>query len=297
MADHRGPWNPTLELGPPSDSYDGPRAAELEDGGLVAVGERFLLWRSGALYLTQGADTDLHTHHAIQISISTGEDPIRTRIDQGREIGPASGIIIAADEPHGTLSSDECLQVYIDPESVVGRRIGSRVREVRALELDTSPVRDAVAALREFIVGSRENINQCKQAYDAITLLAAGNASAPPLDSRVQKVLAQLQAAPGTSIPLADLAALVNLSPSRLNALFSEQVGIPIRKYILWIRELYAIYCFGDGESVTRAAHSSGFSDGAHLSRTHRRHFFYTPSQFIELSGDGEEEGEGEGND
>ena len=65
----------------------------------------------------------------------------------------------------------------------------------------------------------------------------------------------------------------------RLQHLFRDQVGVPIRRYLLWHRYLTALSLLADGASVTRAAHAAGFADSAHLTRTAVRMNGFTPTK------------------
>jgi AraC-like DNA-binding protein len=68
------------------------------------------------------------------------------------------------------------------------------------------------------------------------------------------------------------------LSPSRFRHLFVEQTGLALRPYILWRRFLRVWDLLMAGESLSSAAHSAGFADAAHLTRTCRRMFGFPPS-------------------
>lgn len=74
------------------------------------------------------------------------------------------------------------------------------------------------------------------------------------------------------------LAAIVGISASRLTHLFSQQVGIPLRRYVLWSRLQLAITRVQAGDDLTGAAHGAGFADSAHLTRTTREMFGLPPS-------------------
>jgi AraC-like DNA-binding protein len=75
-----------------------------------------------------------------------------------------------------------------------------------------------------------------------------------------------------------EVAAAVGVSVSRLTHLFTEQVGIPLRRYVLWLRLRMAITEVLGGADLTDAAHSAGFADSAHLTRTCRDMFGLPPS-------------------
>src|SRR5262249_52961282 len=96
---------------------------------------------------------------------------------------------------------------------------------------------------------------------------------------RVHRVLKYLRERPGRAddFSLKTLAGISGLSQSRFMHVFTESVGVPLRPYILWLRLQRAACDLIDGDSVTSAAHSAGFSDGAHLTRTFRRMLGMTP--------------------
>jgi len=79
-------------------------------------------------------------------------------------------------------------------------------------------------------------------------------------------------------MPLAELATAVGLSPSRLAHLFRAQTGLPVRRYLLWLRLGDALQQLAHGVSLTTAAHAAGFADSAHFSRTFRAMLGITPS-------------------
>jgi AraC family transcriptional regulator len=68
------------------------------------------------------------------------------------------------------------------------------------------------------------------------------------------------------------------LSPSRFRHLFVEQTGTALRPYVLWRRFLLAWEIVMRGGSLSTAAHSAGFADAAHLTRTSHRMFGFPPS-------------------
>ena len=66
------------------------------------------------------------------------------------------------------------------------------------------------------------------------------------------------------------LSARVHLSASRFAHLFKKVVGVPVRRYVLWLKMRRALDLAIGGDSLTTAALSAGFSDSAHLSRSVR---------------------------
>jgi len=104
-----------------------------------------------------------------------------------------------------------------------------------------------------------------------------GLAPEPKLDPRIAAVLAHLRTTPSPPPTIGGLARIANLSESRLQHVFREQVGVPVRRYLLWHRYLTALSLLADGSPVTEAAFAAGFADGAHLTRTAVRINGYPP--------------------
>ena len=62
-------------------------------------------------------------------------------------------------------------------------------------------------------------------------------------------------------------------------------MGLPIRRYVLWLRLRDVMFSLAAGHSLTEAAHRAGFSDSPHLSRTFRGMFGFPPSAISEGRG------------
>ena len=108
-------------------------------------------------------------------------------------------------------------------------------------------------------------------------------------DKRIQLLLTELnQCLDGDCIKptnwrAAEVASKLALSESRFLHLFSDELGISWRPYLLWRRIICAVQAMIKGSSATDAAHLAGFSDSAHLSRTFRNNFGMTIRQAISL--------------
>ena len=105
----------------------------------------------------------------------------------------------------------------------------------------------------------------------------------PVLDDRITRVLRLLpgRLAEEEAVSLDAVAASVGLSASRFMHLFTASVGVPLRPYVLWLRLQCAARELARGTSVADAAHTAGFSDAAHFTRTFRRMIGATPRQVL----------------
>lgn len=102
----------------------------------------------------------------------------------------------------------------------------------------------------------------------------------PPLDDRIAATLNHIREGIAGSISAATLASAVHLSEHRFLHLFKEQMGVPLRQYVLWQRLAAGTRAFIEGKSSKEAAYEAGFSDPAHFSRTFAQMFGAQPSSY-----------------
>ncbi|MBL0952669.1 MAG: helix-turn-helix domain-containing protein, partial [Pseudomonas sp.] len=95
----------------------------------------------------------------------------------------------------------------------------------------------------------------------------------PVLDRRVEQALLDIDALLLEKIDALELASRVRLSLSQLERLFGDQVGLSIRRLVLWRRLRLALAMVLRGNNLTDAAHAANFADSAHFSRTVRSMF------------------------
>ncbi|WP_245930826.1 AraC family transcriptional regulator [Methylobacterium radiodurans] len=101
----------------------------------------------------------------------------------------------------------------------------------------------------------------------------SGRRGAGARDERILRVVARLTARPDPDQSAARLARMVGLSESRLQHLFTREVGVPFRRYRAWARMRRAIEAVVAGANFTGAAHAAGFADQAHFAHDFRRTF------------------------
>jgi AraC-like DNA-binding protein len=114
----------------------------------------------------------------------------------------------------------------------------------------------------------------------------------PPrrLHPAVRRAIERLQRS-DADVSLGALARTAKLSRSRFMHVFTDSVGIPLRRYLLWRRLQRAVMGLIQGHPLVRTAMYAGFTDAAHMSRTFRRMFGMTPSsirrssQFVQATG------------
>jgi AraC-like DNA-binding protein len=124
---------------------------------------------------------------------------------------------------------------------------------------------------------------------DRVLDALAGSSPPPALSSVSRRAIDLLQAQVDGTPRVGEIAARLGLSATRLTHVFSKEVGIPFRRFVLWTRIKRATEAVQRGADLTAAAFAAGFSDAAHLSRTFREMFGLSPSLLllkVELIGD-----------
>jgi AraC-like DNA-binding protein len=226
------------------------------------------------LYAGPLGETGLHAHHTFQLLMSFGE-PVALR-DAHQEEGPCHAVVVPPDVEHAVVGlAPAGVVLHIDPDDVVGRQLRTRVHGT-----DLASWRRAGEAL--FSLGTPELPRRWADAealeHAMLGALQADTGQAPPTHPAVKKLLRLLPGLLEEDVRLSALAPRVGLSAGRLSHLFGEEVGLPLRPYILWLRLRRAADHLQRGATVTHAAHAAGFTDGAHLSHAFRRTFGLAPS-------------------
>ena len=244
------------------------------------------LWGGHMLYLGRLEGITEHKHHALQVIINR-EGHFGLRIDESSiECG---GVIIGSDRRHQLLStSDFQVHLLIDREAAVARAIAKQHLGKKNFKILNGAL---LKKLRGCIDAPGNFLGSCAQARDVYRKIVSelggySEHAEEAIDPRIQAVMNLLQEKLlSQKVTIAELARHARLSESRLVHLFTKQIGIPLRRYVLWLRVLTAMRLIAQGKlSITEAAHGAGFSDSAHLNRTYRSMFGLTISSCVKIS-------------
>jgi len=254
----------------------------------VLSSNKLFLWRESVLYIGDSFEPQMHSHHAVQCCIAlNGKLNIRwTGVEQWQ---PCTMAIIGANVPHSISNPDGplCL-LYMEKTSRNYRTIMDSYGVVSENKTRSKPLtldkpvpkvlrKKLLQALSTDIVSA--DANDLKK--DCLRLFNGYISESKSLDGRIARLLTYLHAQPGQIFTGSDLAQVVTLSESRMQHLFKEQIGVPIRRYILWMRIRHVLDLALAGCSLTLAANQSGFSDSAHFSRTFKSMFGIAPSMLF----------------
>ena len=244
---------------------------------------QFFLDAGLALYVGKVFETARHAHHAVQVCVGL-EGPVRLRVRAERRWRLYDAAVVRADVPH-ELAGDACTMglLFVEPEGRDGRRL-QLTSDQDATSLGSEQVRGLRRVLNR--ASSRSASHVALESIAHELLGAIGLEVSPPreLYPHVARALILLRERvddlPGSTA----LAHLLELSPDRFRHLFAREVGLPYRRYRLWLRLKTAVEETRSGASLTEAAHAAGFADSAHLTRTFRQMFGIAPSSVPPMS-------------
>ena len=246
----------------------------------VSAAGRILFWRGGSLWIgLAGEPAGLHAHHAIQISLPFPGGRVQL---QGASGGWSSypAVLVTAHEPHGFEARGQFVaQIFVEPESREGRHLQQRYRDERVVALSSGTLERHIEGLStayEIRAGNAALIALARDVVTALSGAIPGPTSVP--DTRIARAVELIRERIGDTIPLSAIAAAVHLSPDRFRHLFIQETGVSFRAYLLWQRLECSLAAYVAGETLTAAAHTGGFADSAHLSRTFRRMFGIAPA-------------------
>lgn len=245
-------------------------------------GARWYFWDGGFLGVgrAQGIVAP-HSHHALQLVVGT-DRAVRLKHAAGDWLS-YDAVLVAPDEVHSfDPSGAVCVMLLIDPETHEGRWLK---------ESATGPVQPMlagrVAAAREavqtFLAEPPDAAGTTQFVDFIVRQFCTGLMPRHTIDERIASALEQIRGLDAVSVSLEDVAGRVFLSPSRFAHLFTDEVGIPFRRYLLWRRLTRAMVLVSRGQTLSRAAHAAGFADSAHLTRTFNQMFGIPPTAMLKI--------------
>jgi AraC family transcriptional regulator len=250
---------------------------------------QFFAWDGGCLFIGHHDRVlGVHSHQAMQImAASEGTHRVRASDDEPWQSYTVAGIPTRQPHTIDVTGSDFGIVVLIEPETREGRAIAQRFLRGGIAEVGSGQVTElARAVFKPWLAGDREGTVAATRAL--VRGIAGDVEPQEATDERILKAVTFINSRLSNPITLDEVANHACLSPSRFRHLFSEQVGMGLRPYILWRRFILVWELGMYGKSLSEAAHAAGFADAAHLSRTSVRNFGFAPSgiQFVNAPAD-----------
>lgn len=215
-----------------------------------------------------------HRHYAIQLSI-----PLDGRIDlqiEGQKFSTEKAVLIKPNIEHQLSSEGIHLLILLNPISSLGH-YWNRLTRAPFVIIEVEAIQKIKTALLHALA-TEQPINELKAMLNKhiSSYNCECDTSGHTSDERIDRAIAYLYQHSDRLVPLTEIAAYSCLSASRFLHLFKNTTGITYRRAQLWIKIMKALPLLKT-YSFTRVAHEVGFADSAHLSRTFKENFGFSP--------------------
>ncbi len=248
----------------------------------------FLHWRDCAIYIGECFEPTMHRHLAVQCCISLS-GKLEVFSTDSKQWKPCDAVVIGSNVPHRIRNADGlvCL-VYLEKHSEDYKIISDHYRINSNGKIDCQPLLlygDTPCQLVKKLVNLNPNNLDSTLAsairFECLEFFNVHLLKQPVRDTRIIQLLQHLEQNPGSVFSGRQLATTINLSESRMQHLFKQQVGLPVRRYILWMKLRFVLERSLKGLSITEASYEAGFADSSHFSRTFKAMFGIAPSMFL----------------
>jgi AraC family transcriptional regulator of arabinose operon len=238
------------------------------------------LWDDGFIYITPAIHSGLTARPALTLLASISGHPFVLEAHDGTR-AHCTAAVVAPDVPR-RLDAERggLISINLDPASSAYRMLSAWMGGRRIMSLNArvfGALRDSFEpALHGVLCDAQlRSFSQCM--VDAVT---ESTTLSKQMDPRIERLLQLIRTHPSL-LQREDLSAMACLSRGRLSHLFREQVGLSVKRYLLWSKLRRSSVQLADGQPLTHIALASGFSDAAHMSRTFRDSFGLQPSFLV----------------
>lgn len=227
----------------------------------------------GGIYIGKNIKTDFHRHYAITIAISA--DGV-FEVSDGRHADTLAACLLQPHVNRKFNGDGNVIFIHIDPSSEPGLKL--RTKDTKIKTLNKYDYLLLIEQLMDWFVKEDDDQRFTEDFIHAITdkIIEIEKIEKINIDRRVQICMHAINMSKASS--LKEIAEIACLSPTRISHLFKNETGISFKQFLLHsklIRALKAIYL---NQNLTNAAHSGGFSDQAHFTRTYLKTFGILPS-------------------
>lgn len=175
------------------------------------------------------------------------------------------------------VGGDPLTVFYIEPNIAGADALKPLIRNAREVNGALVGTAGEISFMRD-LYEDRYNSQWTAEPLDDLMSFSKRRARAELIDPRISQVVDFLFEHGDDLTAVATLAETVGLSTSRFQHLFTQQIGVPFRRYRGWNRIRKAICEIIKGNNFTTAAHATGFSDSAHFSHEFRKTFGAPPT-------------------
>lgn len=239
------------------------------------------VWTDRALFVGDRSETSVHSHHALELCVALDDRGIDMRGPEGPDHAGVPGAVVRAGASHQlAVPGPKVAVLYLDPQSEVAASIERWLGDRALRPLPSAPLRDVRAGFGALLRDAATGLEDAQSVCAMLIGELAAEAPRPSVHWRVRHAMERIDSELGEPPSLDALAREVGVSPSRLRHVFKEQTGLPMRRYVLWMRLRAALLRALEGASMAESAQDAGFADAAHFTRTCRQMFGLPPTAF-----------------
>ncbi len=239
------------------------------------------VWTDRALFVGDRSETSLHSHHALELCMALDDLGIDLGGPEGPTLRAVPGAMVRAGAAHRlAIPGPKVAVLYLDPQSDIASSLQSWLGQDDMRALPSERIHAQRNAFRRLLASAECGLADAESACAELITAFAEEAPRPGIHWRVRRAMERLEDRLDDPPSLEELASAVGISPSRLRHTFKEQTGLPISRYVLWMRLRAALLHALEGASMTQSAQEAGFSDAAHFTRTCRQMFGLPPTAF-----------------
>ncbi len=210
-------------------------------------------------------DAGRHKHWLFQLFISS-QEPLNIVVD-GQRLN-CHALLVNMDTVHQChAEKDVYLTMLIDPTTTLGRNLRCFLQDQSFYAFPANQAIQLQQALQHAI--KQEDQEAIFRFYQTIPFPCA---ALPELDVRIISVLGLLDTCfhDEEHHQVEYLAKAVHLSKSRLAHLFKNEIGVPLKSYIVLHKLQTAYDIIFQGATITEAALQVGFDSPSHLAYTNK---------------------------
>lgn len=243
------------------------------------LSRQFRVYDNMLILFGQNLMTKSHSHHAVEIIISLNE---LFAVECEERLVKSKGVVIGHDIAHMTTAGNGVTAyILIEPEDPLGRALNRVLAGKSLLTLDKNVTSEISEHFKKHLHTDHfeADMKQCLE--DIFIPFSKHDGETYYVDDRIKQILRHINLSVTGPVTITDLKAIACLSESRLIHLFKKEIGIPVRRYVLWRRLRQALRYIEHGNNISRAAARSGFTDAAHFNRAFVAMLGVNPSQII----------------
>lgn len=219
--------------------------------------------------ITNSITSDFHKHWMLQLFISDG-DKLEINVE-GQKIC-CRAIAINVNIMHEFYSGNSiCFTMLVNPTTQLGRSMRMNFLRDKPYYIfcEDKAVELQMQLLNVIRIGSSNYSDFMKNVVSYFDIYKPIE-----FDKRIEIVLRMIEHTCNCekiSLQVKNIAKAMFISESRLSHLFKEEIGMPLKSYIV-LHKIQSVYeKIFDNESITNAAIASGFDSSAHFAFTNKK--------------------------